>query len=312
MPDPNVRVALAGCGRLTERGYAPAFRRALGVHLVGVADPYPERCSGAAPGVSAHPSLDALLAAEEVDAVVIATPTAEHLDGARIAAAHGLPVLVEKPPAKRVADALLLDELDPAPWIGFNRRFDPRLRALRDELVDCNDVELRLDLHAAIGRWRAHVPHEDALLDLAIHLFDLARWLTGEDVGQVRTLGLTEHRVEAELRLGGSRARISCAADRPWIERVVACRAGGRRIRFTRGGIPRIVLSQLGLGRSPDALVTTLTGQLEALANEVRGSEPTPLARVVDGLAALAVVEAVRESHRRGGETVAPAAVATN
>jgi predicted dehydrogenase len=305
--DPKVRVGLVGCGRLTERGYAPAFEQARGVRLAAVADVHPERCSKSAPGAPTHPSLEALLAAKEVDAVVIATPAAEHLEGARIAVARGLPVLVEKPPAASAAEAVLLAELDPAPWIGFNRRFDPRLSALREELVQHENVELRLELRAAMGRWRPHVPHHDALLDLGIHLFDLARWLTGEEIRWVRTVVLTPRRVEVELGLGTSTARIRCAADRVWMERVVARAGGPKRIRSVRGGLPRIVLSGLRLIRLPDALVITLSRQLEALAIEIAGEGPTPLARAADGVAALAVVEAARESHRRGGQHTAPA-----
>jgi len=299
-------VGLAGCGRLAERGYAPAFHGADGVELAAVADVRPDRPPAAFPGVPAHPSLEALLDAEDVDAVVIATPTEEHLAGVRLASERGLPALVEKPPARSVADAALLGELQPTPWIAFNRRFDPRILRLREGLP-VGGLELELELRAAAARWRPFAPHEEALIDLGIHLFDLARWLAGAEVDAMRTATLTEQRVEVELRLGESTARVRCAADRLWAERVVARGAnGGRQIRSMRGGLPRILLSRLGFGRLPDALVITLTRQLEAFASEVRDGVRTALARPADGVAALAIADAARESHRRGGELVSP------
>jgi len=304
--DPRLRVALAGCGRLAERGYAAAFRSADSVELAGVADVHPDRGRAVFPGIPAYPSLEALLEAGRVDAVVVATPTGEHVAGARVATERGLPVLVEKPPASSVADAALLGELDPSPWIGFNRRFDPRVHRLRDGLP-AGELELELELRAAAARWRPFVAHEEALIDLGIHLFDLARWLTGSEVDGVHAATLTGRRVEVELRLDGSKARVRCASDRLWAERVIARAAnGGRRIRSIRGGVPRLVLSRLGFGRPPDALVITLTRQLEAFASEVRDGVRTALARPADGVAALAIADAARESHRRGGELVSP------
>ena len=271
-----------------------------------MADVHPDRARTVFPSIPTYPSLEALLDAGRVDAVVLATPTAEHLAGARVATERGLPVLVEKPPASSIADAALLGELDPPPWIGFNRRFDPQIHRLR-EALPTGELELELELRAAAARWRPFVAHEDALIDLGIHLFDLARWITGSEVDGVRAATLTERRVDVELRLDGSTARVRCASDRLWAERVTARAAnGGRRIRSIRGGVPRIILSRLGFGRAPIALVITLTRQLEAFATEVREGTLTALARPADGVVALAIADAARQSHRNDGELVSP------
>ena len=86
-PEPRglrtLRVGLVGCGRLAERGYVPALKLAQGITLAALADPVLSRCDTVAPGVPAYTSAAALLAAAEVDAVVLATPAAAHLAEAR-------------------------------------------------------------------------------------------------------------------------------------------------------------------------------------------------------------------------------------
>jgi len=125
---PDVRLGLIGCGLVAERGYIPALRRAHGVQLVAVADPVAARCAEVAPGVAAFASAGDMLEAGVADALVLATPAHAHVDDAVTAATAGVPVLVEKPPAPTASDAERLVALDPQPFVGLNRRFEPPLR----------------------------------------------------------------------------------------------------------------------------------------------------------------------------------------
>ena len=145
----NVRVGLAGCGRLAERGYAPAFGLARGVRLVAVADPVLERCEHVAPGIPAYESAEAMLAGGGIDALLIATPPEAHVGDARAAAAVGVPSLVEKPPGIDAREAAELARLDPVPFVGFNRRFEPDLVRLRRKLA--RQAELLARAHADDG-----------------------------------------------------------------------------------------------------------------------------------------------------------------
>src|SRR5689334_11487802 len=123
-----MRLGLIGCGRLAERGYIPALRRARGIRLSAVADPVPGRCADVAPGVPAFAGAAEVLEAGAADALVLATPAHALLGDARLAAAAGVPTLVEKPPAPTVRDTEELAALEPMPFVGFNRRFEPALR----------------------------------------------------------------------------------------------------------------------------------------------------------------------------------------
>src|SRR5437867_7794714 len=142
-----IQIGLVGCGRVAELGYLPAFRRANGVKLAAVADTNPARCRDIAPGVPAYDNIHTLIREEDLDALIICTPTRFHLADARCAAKARLPALLEKPPGLDVEEANALQVLDPSPSIGFNRRFDPSIRRLKDELPRQGAIRLRLELH---------------------------------------------------------------------------------------------------------------------------------------------------------------------
>ena len=128
-----------------------------------------------------------------------------------------------------------------------------------------------LEISYRRGGWGAHTVHDDALTDLGPHLVDLARWLTGADVTEVRRAVVTPERAEFDLGLGAARARIRCVTDRPHHERIeVRHRDGGLVGRLVRGGLLAAVRGRLG-PRGPHPLVASLTAQLEAFARAVRG-----------------------------------------
>lgn len=287
-----VRIGLVGCGRLAEVGYLPALARAGNARLAGVADTDPERRRLAGSCVPAFPTVEPLLQSGAVDAVVVATPTRAHLEQAARATAAGLPVLVEKPPACDSREAQGLAALAPAVWIGFNRRFVPavaRLRRVGCEVGGACALDLRMTYRR--GTWRPLCGGDDALLDLGPHLVDLARWLTGQQVTAVTARQVTPTAAAFELALERDRARVRCALDRPYRERVELAGPGGRQ-RFDSGGV--LALARRRGGESP--LVASLVAQVQAFARAVRGGDPGPLAGAADGVAAMTVLDAVRLS----------------
>lgn len=297
-----VRLGLVGCGRIAERGYAPAARAARGVEIVAVADPDRSRRGLLASQLKAsgHARLSELLAAAPVDGLIVCTPPGEHERAAARAAQAGLAALVEKPPAPDAEAALRMAALAPAPWIAFNRRFDQGL-ALRRRVPPGGDLELRMVLHYRRRSWQPLEAGEDALLDVAPHLVDLALFLTGSPPLAVRAQAAP---ARAGLVLATTRAEvhIECATDRPHRELVELRRPGGRRVaRSRRGGRAR-VLARLVRRRHP--LVRSLTRQLEAYASAVRGGDPGPLATAGEGAAVMLVLDAARRSDAIGGEAV--------
>jgi predicted dehydrogenase len=298
---PEFRIGLVGCGRLAERGYLPAAERAAGVRVVAVADPDRLRRESLAPALPRFREAEALVATGGVDGLVLATPAAEHLHDARMAADAGLHTLIEKPPAADAAEAGELARLHPAPMIGFNRRFEPAVQELAGALRGQESLDLRLEHRGRRRAWRPYVVDDDALLTLGPHLIDLVSWLTDSPIRSVRARETSWHRAKLELELETGRASLECRLDRPHLERVEA-RGGGGQLIFRRvvGGLIRYSLARLGPPhQSP--LVSTLTRQLEAFAGASRGIADPRLGSACDGVAVMAVIDAARQSAASGG-----------
>ena len=297
-----VHLGLVGCGRLAASGYVPAAGLVPDVRVTAVADPDRGRREQVAAAlerrgtpVSRFATVEHLLDQASVDGVVLATPVGAHVGGAAAATATGLPVLVEKPPAPDAAGAAALERLDPPPWVGFNRRFDPGVVAVRARVPAEGPLDLHLELHYRRQSWRAHAVRDDVVLDLGPHLVDLARWLTGSEVVEVASTSAGHERARFDLVLQRCRATIDLAADRAHREVVEVREPGGRPIaRHRLGGPIALVRGQLPFGSEPPALVVSLAAQLAAFADAVRGRDAGALATAADGRAAMQVIDTVR------------------
>jgi predicted dehydrogenase len=298
-----LRIGLVGCGRIAERGWIPAIARVESAELVAVADIDAARCAVVSPGTPAFASSEDLVRAGGVDAVVIATPAAAHVSDARAAVAAGLSSIVEKPPAPDAAAARLLAALEPAPWIGLNRRFEPALLEARARLPERETLSIKLAFHYRRASWAPRVVADEALLDLGPHLIDLACWLSDSPLRSVRTMFRTRDRCILELELGRARASIACATDRPYREVVEVRGPNGRLVaRRIKGGLPH---AALGLLRpSSDQLGDSLVGQLEAFCASVEGGNESQLASAAEGIAIMDAIDAARHSHTLGGAWV--------
>lgn len=301
---PPVRVGLAGCGRLAEFGYLPAFRRVSGAVLVGVADVNLLRCKRIAPEVPAYKSIHDLIQAGGIDALIISTPTRCHLADATAASEAKLPALLEKPPGLNLSEARALLHLSPRPWIGFNRRFDQDLATLRSKVPCEGLLDLRLELFYRRKAWDPLDMKDDALLDLGPHLIDLALWLTGGDATSVRTLALDQAHAQFELTLQRGQATVVCSSNSPYRERVEIRGADGLALgTFSRGGIVAGIIGKV-IPKRQNPLVNSLVNQLEALCCSVQGAHSAqPLSPAIDGVKVMSIIEAVRSSANSGGST---------
>jgi predicted dehydrogenase len=331
-----VRLGIAGCGRIAERGYVPAALAAEGVTIAAFADPdaarlhqcielWQRQSGDEAEGFS---SAAELLRSTPIDLLLVAAPATHHLALAEEAAAAGAPCLVEKPPAPDLATAEQLAALDPQPLLAFNRRFLQGVE-LHDAIPAEGWLELDLELRFKRGAWGAHEADDEAILDAGIHLIDLACHLTQSAPIAVRQAEITPERATLELELTRARARISCATDRSHRETISVRDRSGKLLGHSAWGGMR---SRLGrVFGQPDPLVHSLQRQLEALrdvapqlhhplhpaevgAGAVGGRRRgMQLASAADGVAAMAIIEAARRSADLDGAevTVAPLAGAS-
>src|SRR5690606_9409203 len=140
-----------------------------------------------------------------------------------------------------------------------------------------------------------------ALLDLAPHLVDIARWLRGGEALDVRAAEGSPARATFEGTLDRGRGTIRTATDHPYAQLDEARDPrGGLLARHRLGGLRRAVPAWLRPG-GPHPLVGSLTAQLDALARAVRKGDPGDLATAADGSAVMATIDAARASAARGG-----------
>ena len=192
-----VGIAVLGCGRIG-RVHARNLARHPRARLLKVFDVLPEAAQQTALelGVQAARSLDEVLGDRGIEAVLIATSTATHVPMITAAVKAGKAVLCEKPvdlDLERARNCWSeLERERPRVMLGFNRRFDPSFRALRERL---HGGEIgRLELAVITSRDPAPPPASyiktsgGLLRDMTIHDFDMARFLAG-DIAQVHALG---------------------------------------------------------------------------------------------------------------------------
>ncbi len=194
-----VRVALLGCGRIAEIVHVPLLARCRTARLVAAADASADRRRWIAtrePHVRAVPTWEELLRDPDVEAVLIALPTALHADACCAALAAGKHVYCEKPLAAGLKDA----ERVVAAWssagrigmIGFNYRFSELYQQLRAYLAAGRIGEV-LQIRSVFSttsevltEWReARRTGGGVLLDLAAHHVDLVRFLLRQEVVRV-------------------------------------------------------------------------------------------------------------------------------
>jgi myo-inositol 2-dehydrogenase / D-chiro-inositol 1-dehydrogenase len=166
--------------------------RLLGAHAeVVLAGGDAERTRRVADAVGARAATVEEALGERPDAVVIASATDRHPEHIRLAGALGVPVLCEKPLALTLDEARdAVEALAGVPaQIGFQRRFDPGLRALRAAHVGTVYSVRITDRDASVSP-EHFIPGSGGMFrDMHVHDFDLARWLTGSEVARVYATG---------------------------------------------------------------------------------------------------------------------------
>jgi len=145
------------------------------------------------------PIADALVA--PLDAAVVATATSTHGELLERLVQRGIAVLCEKPLAVSVAEsrrlAELIDRSAAVVQMGFQRRHDPHYRAARNAIMSGRLgtlYSLRIAAHDAEPSPEHYIPTSGGIFrDMHVHDFDLARWLTGEEVAEVFAVGSVRH-----------------------------------------------------------------------------------------------------------------------
>ncbi|MCC7017723.1 MAG: bi-domain-containing oxidoreductase [Rhodospirillales bacterium] len=326
-PEPGACVlGLIGAGAFARSVLIPELARIPGVVLdtvVARRGPGAEQSRETHGFRAAAADETAVLDNPGINAVVVATRHDSHARFAALALKAGKAVLVEKPLAldfEQLNEVVAARAAAPADaraflQVGFNRRFAPLARALKEELAKRPGPKLlTLRINAGPlepGAWAASADEGGGrIVGEACHFLDLARFLAGERIAGVfaeaapppRPRQLSEDALISLRFAGGSLATVAYAATGD-------AKAGKERIEAFAGGATLVLedfrtLAISDHGRSETHRAAPGKGVAEELAafvDAVRAGGPAPVDEqelIETSAAILAAMESLRTGQR--------------
>ena len=208
----SVNIGMIGTGRIGTLHTEHLVYRVPDANVVAVADIIEERAEQCAArfGISAATrEYQVLLENDEIEAIAICSSTDTHTRMIEDAAAAGKHVFCEKPidfDLKRIDRALAaVEEAGVKLQIGFNRRFDPNFKRVRELVAEGRTGTphiLRITSRDPAPPPISYVQVSGGIfLDMTIHDFDMARYLIGSEVEEVFAAGGV--RVDPEIGEAG-------------------------------------------------------------------------------------------------------------
>ena len=318
------KIALIGAGRIG-RIHARNAAQHPALELAAVVDPV-EASAQALAGEwgTAVRTLEEVIADPGIAGVVVASSTDTHLDYSMQAIAAGKAVFCEKPidqdlgRARSAAQVLDGSRL----LLAFNRRFDPNFRALKAKLDGggIGSIEsLQITSNDPAPPPPSYVAVSGGLFkDMAIHDFDMARWLLGEEPVEVYATGscLVDPEIgrlgdvdtaRTLLKTGSGRLCVISNSRRSgygYDQRIEAYASGGMvcadnvlesTVRlFNEDGSRGDRLQNFFLDRYAQAY----QAEMDHFADMLAGAPPA--VGYADGVAALALAEAAAQSMKSG------------
>ena len=213
--DRKLRVGVVGCGRISKNHFASIESHSDDMELVCVCDVSPAALDEAksAYGVTGYLLLEDMLQNENLDLVVLCTPSGLHPAQAVLAAAHKVNVVSEKPMATSFAEGRRMvtacDDANVRLFVVKQNRRNATLQMLKRAIQEgrfgrINMVNLNVfwtrpqEYYDAGGGWRGTWEFDGgAFMNQASHYVDLVDWMIGP-VERVHAMTSTTRDIEAE------------------------------------------------------------------------------------------------------------------
>jgi len=196
----KVKVGVIGAGRIGKLHAENLSYRIPEAQVVAIADIFEEaaqKCAQACGIPNAYADPRRIIEDKNIETVIICSSTDTHSQFIEEAAAAGKHIFCEKPidfSLERIDQALAaVDKAGVKLQIGFNRRFDPSFKKVR-EMVASGQIGtphiLRISSRDPQPPPISYVKVSGGIfLDMTIHDFDMARYLMGDEIEEVYAAG---------------------------------------------------------------------------------------------------------------------------
>ena len=211
----KIRIAIAGCGRISKNHFASIEKHAESLELVAVCDSnrqilqeHRDRYN-----VSGYQRLEELLKEGKIDLIVLCSPSGLHSNQAILAARYGVHVMTEKPMATRWHDGVNMvkacDEARVRLFVVKQNRRNSTLQLLKSAvekkrfgriyMVNINVFWTRPQDYYDSAKWRGTWEFDGgAFMNQASHYVDLVDWLIGPVESLQAYTGTLARNIEVE------------------------------------------------------------------------------------------------------------------
>ena len=323
-----VTFGIIGAGRIGKLHADNLLSRVDGARLKAITDPFLDEDWAASRNIPLTGKDHRILLDDpEIDAILIGSPSAEHAPQMIECAEARKHIFCEKPIAldpEIIRNALAeVDKSGVKLQVGFNRRFDPNFAAVQQQVV--SGVLGDPHIIRITSRDPAPPPAEyvagsgGMFLDMTIHDFDMARFLSSSEVTEVHAYGAVL--VDPEIGKAGDidTAVISLKfangalgiiensrkAVYGYDQRVEVFGAKGTAMADNNTPTSMIVLNESGTIRDKplyfflERYKTAFVAEMQAFVDAIREDKPT-LVSGKDGLVPVLIAMAAKESLKTG------------
>ena len=323
-----VTFGIIGAGRIGKLHADNLLSRVDGARLKAITDPFLDEDWAASRNIPLTGKDHRILLDDpEIDTILIGSPSAEHAPQMIECAEAGKHIFCEKPIAldpEIIRNAL--EEVDKSGvklQVGFNRRFDPNFSAVQHQVASgaLGDPHIiRITSRDPAPPPAEYVAGSGGMfLDMTIHDFDMARFLSGSEVNEVHAFGAVL--VDPEIGKAGDidTAVISLKfangalgiiensrkAVYGYDQRVEVFGAKGTAMADNNTPTSMIVLNESGTIRDKplyfflERYKTAFVAEMQSFVDAIREDKPT-LVSGKDGLVPVLIAMAAKESLKTG------------